>query len=113
MILIYRSEASASLRRVPLWLTGSDGTTAATGEAAGQPQVNWLARGTATVNTAATFSLVSANAGEYYVKLNASEVRALGVGGIHSRSATAIPNSKYFQVVNFASGASISIGPFA
>ena len=113
MLLIYRSEASASLRRAPMWLMGSDGTTPATGESGGQPQINWLARGTATVNTAATLSLVSANAGEYYVELNASEVSALGVAAIHYRSATAIPNSTYVQVVNFDSGDSMRLGQFA
>ena len=90
---IYRSEASASQRRIPLWLVGSNGTSPATGEAGGQPQINWLARGTATVNTAATLSLVSANAGEYYVELAASEVSATGMAAVHYRSATAIPNS--------------------
>src|SRR5207302_5132180 len=89
-MIIYRSEASASLRRVPLWLVGSDGTTPASAEGGGQPQVSWLARGTATVNTAATLSLISANAGEYYLELNASEVSALGIGAVHYRSANAI-----------------------
>src|SRR5256712_10989931 len=112
-MLIYRSEASASLRHIPLWLMGSNGTSPATAEAGGQPQVNWLARGTATVNTAATLSLVSANAGEYFVELNASEVSALGVGAVHYRSANAIPNSTYFQVVNFDSGDSMRFGHFA
>ena len=112
-MMIYRSEASASLRRVPLWLVGSDGTSPASAEGGGQPQVNWLARGAATVNTAATLSLVSANAGEYYVELNASEVSALGVGAIHYRSANAIANSTYFQVVNFDSGDSTRLGMVA
>ena len=112
-MLIYRSEASASLRRIPLWLMGSTGTSPATGEAGGQPQINWLARGTATVNTAATLSLVSANAGEYYVELNASEVSALGIGSVQYRSANAIPNSTYFQIVNFDSGDSTRLGQVA
>ena len=113
MLVVYRSEGSASLRRVPLWLMGSNGTAPATGESGGQPQVNWLARGTATANTAATLSLVSANAGEYYVELAASEVSALGIAAIHYRSANAIPNSTYFQIVNFDSGDSMRLGQFA
>ena len=112
-MIIYRSEASASLRRVPLWLVGSDGTTPASAEGGGQPQVSWLARGTATVNTAATLSLISANAGEYYLELNASEVSALGMGAVHYRSANAIANSTYFQVVNFDSGDSTRLGVVA
>lgn len=112
-MLIYRSEASASLRRVPLWLVSSDGTTPAGAEGAGQPQINWLGRGTATVNTTATLSLVSANAGEYYVELSASEVSALGMLAVHYRSATAIANSAYAQVVNFDSGDSTRLGVVA
>jgi hypothetical protein len=107
---IYRSEASASLRRVPIWLVLSNGTAPATAEAGGQPQINWIPRGAATVNTAATLSLVSANAGEYYVELTASEVSALGMAAIHYRSATAIPNSTYFGITNIDSGNSRDMG---
>jgi hypothetical protein len=113
MLNIYRSEASASLRRIPMWLVGSNGTTPATGEAGGQPQINWIPRGAATVNTGATLSLVSANAGEYFVELTASEVSALGVAALHYRSANAIPNSTYFQIVNYDSGDSVRLGLFA
>lgn len=93
-----------------MWLMGSNGTTPATGEAGGQPQINWLPRGTATVNTAATLSLVSANAGEYYVELSASEVSAPGPAAIHYRSANAIPNSTYFQLVKYDSYDSTRLG---
>ena len=113
MLTLYRSQGSASLRRVPMWLVGSNGTTPATGEAGGQPQINWLGRGTATVNTAATLSLVSANAGEYSLELSASEVSAEGAGSVMFRSATAIPNSTYFQIVNYDSGDSARLGLFA
>ncbi len=113
MIAIYSSEASASLRRIPIWLVGSNGTTPAGSEAAGQPQINWLARGTATVNTAATLSLVSANGGEYYVELNASEVSALGIAAVHYRSANALPNSTYFQIAPVNSNDSVRFGLFA
>lgn len=109
MITIYRSQASASLRRIPMWLVGSDGTTPASA-GGGQPQINWLARGTATVNTAATLSLVSANAGEHYVELSASEVSALGVAAVHFRSAAVLPQSTYFQITNVDSGNSVDMG---
>ena len=92
---------------------GSNGTTPAAAEAGGQPQINWLARGSATVNTAATLSLISANAGEYYVELSASEVSATGMAAIHYRSANAIPNSTYFQITAVDSGDSTRLGLFA
>jgi len=110
MLDINTSEASASLRRVPIWLVGSDGTTPPSSQAGGQPQINWLARGTATVNTSATLSAVSVNAGEYYVELTASEVSAPGVAAIHYRSAAAIPNSTYFKLVRFDSNDSMRLG---
>jgi len=109
-VIIYRSEASASLRRVPLWLVGSNGTSPATAEAGGQPQVTWYGRPAATANTTATLSLISANAGEYYVELAASEVSALGMFSVQYRSANAIPNSTYGQIVNFDSGDSTRLG---
>ena len=92
---------------------GSNGTTPAAAEAGGQPQINWLARGAATINTAATLSLISANAGEYYVELSASEVSATGMASIHYRSANAIPNSTYFQIVTYDSGDSTRLGLFS
>jgi len=112
MLDINTSEASASLRRVPIWLVGSDGTTPPSTQAAGQPQINWLARGTATVNTSATLSAVSVNAGEYYVELTASEVSCPGVAAIHYRSAAAIPNSTYFKCVRYDSNDSMRLGLF-
>lgn len=113
MLDINTSEASASLRRVPLWLVGSDGTTPPITQAGGQPQINWLPRGVATVNTAATLSAISVNAGEYYVELSASEVSCPGVAAVHYRSATALPNSTYFKLVKFDSNDSMRFGLFA
>lgn len=113
MLDIYTSETSASLRRVPIWLVGSDGTTPPSTQAGGQPQINWLPRGATTVNTSATLSLVSLNAGEYYVELTASEVSCPGVAAIHYRSAAAIPNSTYFKCVKFDSNDSVRLGLFA
>lgn len=110
MQTIYRSEGSASLRRVPMWLMLSNGTAPATGEAGGQPQINYLPRGTATANTAATLSLISANAGLYYVELSASEVSALGILSVQYRSATAIAQTSFAQVVNYDSGDSTRFG---
>lgn len=112
MLTIYRSEGSASLRRIPLWLVGSDGTTPASA-GGGQPQINWLARGTTTVNTAATLSLVSANAGEHYVELSASEVSAVGIAAVHYRAAAVLPNSTYFQIAAYDSNDSVRLGLFA
>lgn len=111
--VVYRSQGSASLRRIPMWLVTSDGTSPATAEAAGQPQINWIPRGAATVNTSATLSLVSANAGEYFVELTASEVSALGAAKVHYRSANAIANSTPFEIVNYDSGDSMRLGQFA
>lgn len=112
MLVINSSEASASLRRIPMWLVGSDGTTPANASG-GQPQINWLARGTATVNTAATLSLVSANAGEHYVELSASEVSCVGIAAIHYRAAAVLPNSTYFQIARYDSNDSMRLGLFA
>lgn len=112
MLTIYRSEASASLRRVPVWLVDSTGTNPVS--AAGlQPQICWHARGTATVNTSGTLSLVSANAGLHHVELTASEVSALGVFSIQARSATAIAQTVFGKVVNYDSGDSVRFGQFA
>ena len=113
MLTVYRSEASASLRRVPLWLVLSDGTSPATVESGGQPQICWHPRGTATAATAATLSLVSANAGLYHVELSASEVSALGVFSVHFRSATAIANTAFGKIVNYDSGDSVRFGQFS
>lgn len=113
MLTIYRSEASASLRRVPMWFVTSNGTSPATAENAGQPQICWHPRGTTTVNTAATLSVVSANAGLYHVELSASEVSALGVFSVHYGSATAVPNAVMGKIVNFDSGDSVRFGQFA
>lgn len=113
MLTIYRSEASASLRRVPIWLVGSNGTAPATAESAGQPQINWLPRGATTVNTATTLSTISANAGLYYVELSASEVSALGVFSIQYRSANAIAQTVFGKIVNYDSGDSMRLGQFA
>jgi hypothetical protein len=113
MLTIYRSEGSASLRRVPVWLVDSTGTAPVS--AAGlQPQITWLARApVATVNTAATLSLISANAGLHYVELAASEVSALGIFAVQARSATAIAQTSFGQVVNYDSGDSMRFGQFA
>lgn len=113
MLTIYRSEASASLRRVPIWLVDSTGTSPATGESAGQPQICWHPRGTTTVNTSGTLSTVSANAGLYHVELTASEVSALGVFSVHYRSATAIAQTVFGKIVNYDSGDSVRFGQFA
>src|SRR6266576_2148696 len=113
MISIYRSEASASLRRIPMWMVGSDGTTPPTTQAAGQPQITWYGRPAATVNTAATLSAISVLAGEYYIELSASEVSAVGVASVQYKAAAVLPTSTYFQITNYDSGDSTRLGLFA
>ena len=113
MITIYRSEASASLRRIPMWMVGSDGTTPPTTQAAGQPQITWYGRPAATVNTAATLSAISVLAGEYYIELSASEVSALGIASVQYKASAVLPTSTYFQIANFDSGDSTRLGLFA
>ena len=113
MLTIYRSEGSASLRRVPVWLVDSTGTNPVSADLL-QPQITWHGRTPiATVNTAATLSLVSANAGLHQVELSASEVSALGIFSIHARSATAIAQTVFGQIVNYDSGDSMRFGQFA
>jgi len=73
-------------------------------------QINWLARGAATVNTAATLSAVSVLAGEYYVELALSEVSAIGVASVQYRAAAVLPSSTYFQIANLDSGNSQDLG---
>jgi len=96
-----------------MWFVTSDGTSPATGESGGQPQITWHGRGTATVNTSGTLSLVSANAGLYHVELTASEVSALGMFSTQYRSATAIHNTVFGKIVNYDSGDSTRLGVFA
>jgi hypothetical protein len=110
MILVYNSQASASLRRIPMWLVGSNGTTPPTTQAGAQPQINWLSRGAVTVNTAATLSAVSVLAGEYYVELALSEVSAIGVAQVQFGGAAVLPASTYFQIANWDSGNSADMG---
>lgn len=96
-----------------MWFVTSDGTSPATAESGGQPQITWHGRGTATVNTSGTLSLVSANAGLYHVELTASEVSAVGMFSTQYRSATAIHNTVFGKIVNYDSGDSVRLGVFA
>lgn len=113
MISIYRSEASASLRRIPMWMVGSDGTTPPLTQATGQPQITWYGRPAATVNTAATLSAISVLCGEYYVELSASEVSAVGLASVQYKAASVLPTSTYFQITAYDSGDSVRLGLFA
>lgn len=113
MISIYRSEASASLRRIPMWMVGSDGTTPPLTQAGGQAQITWYGRPAATVNCAATLSAISVLAGEYYQELSASEVSCLGMASVQYKAGAVLPTSTYFQVTNYDSGDSVRLGLFA
>lgn len=95
-LFIELNESNASLRVVPLWLVQSNGSSAATHESGGQPQL--ILGGNFLGNTSATLSVASANAGEYFVTLAASEVSVAGLGAVTYSSTTAIQCSTYFRV---------------
>lgn len=79
-----QSEATAARRRFPLYLVdATDGITAETGEAAGQPQVS--KNGAAWGNTTATLTAVGN--GKYYVELTAAELSDAGAISVRYKSA--------------------------
>lgn len=96
-ISIQQWDSNASRRIIPLWCVQSNGTSAATNEAGGQPQ--FMMGGVYKGATANTLSAWSANAGEYYIALTASEISVLGQGVVRYSSATALEVSGNFQVV--------------
>lgn len=96
MIEIDLNESNASKRVLPIWFVKSDGSSAATNEAGGQPQL--MFGGAYLGNTSATLSAWSAAVGEYYVVLGTSEVSAEGIGAIRYSSGTALENSTMFRV---------------
>lgn len=96
-LLFQQWESNASRRVVPIWAVQSNGTSVATNEAGGQPQ--FMSGGVYKGNTNATLSAWSANAGEYFVTLTASELSLLGPGVVRFSSGTAVEVSVPFQVV--------------
>jgi hypothetical protein len=96
-MFIVRDESVASQRVVPLWCVGSDGTTPAAGEAAGQPQ--FMIGGVFYGDTTATLSAWSAAAGQYFVTLTQSECSILGPGVVRYSSANALETETPFILV--------------
>lgn len=88
------SEATAARRRVPVHCCdATDGITAETGEASGQPQVS--KNGGAWANTSAT--LVAIGNGAYYVELTATELNTIGLVQVRYKSA----NTAEYQIDGF------------
>lgn len=96
MIEIDLNESNASKRVIPIWCVQSNGSSAATNESGGQPQL--MLGGAFLGNTVNTLSSVSVLAGEYYSLLSTSEVSTEGIGAVYYSSATALAMSAYFRV---------------
>ncbi len=107
-VLITNNSSISSQRIVPLWCVGSNGTTPATGEAAGQPQ--WMIGGAFLGATVNTLSAWSANAGQYYVILAKSETSVIGQGVVRYNSATALEASTPFEIIAVDSFDSVRAG---
>lgn len=90
------NESNASLRVVPLWLVGSNGTTPATGESGA---TFMFEVGGAFYGSGGSLSLVSSTAGQYVAVFSASKLSVLGPGVVMYQSATALPASTPFRVV--------------
>jgi hypothetical protein len=92
------SEGTAAERRFPLYLVdATDGLTAETGEAAGQPQIS--KNGGAFSNTSATLTAVGN--GSYYVELTAGELDTLGMIQVRYKSANTAEFSAPARVVAY------------
>ena len=107
-LLITNNSSNSSQRIVPMWCVGSNGTSPATGEVGGQPQLmlGGVFRG-ATVNT---LSAWSANAGQYFVTLALSELSVVGPGVVRYNSATALEAATPFEIVALDSYDSVRAG---
>lgn len=91
-----QSEATAARRRVVLFLVdATDGITAETGEAGGQPQLSKA--GAAWANTTATLTAIGN--GAYYVELTAAELDTLGTGAVRYKSANTAEANVPIQVL--------------
>lgn len=109
--VINQWESNASLRVIPLLCVQSNGTSVATNEAGGQP--TFMVGGVYKGNTTNTLSAWSANAGEYFVTLAASDVSVKGQGVVRFSSTTAIETATAFVVVAndpFGTGTIVSSG---
>jgi hypothetical protein len=98
MNLYQQSEATAAYRRVFLHLVdATDGISAETGEAAGQPQIS--KNGAAFGNTSATLTAIGN--GAYYVVLTDTELNTLGFIIVRYKSANTAEAQVMGQVVAF------------
>jgi hypothetical protein len=96
MIQYALGESVNARRRIPVYLVSpTDGLTAVTTEAAGQPQIS--KNGAAFANTSAT--LVAVGNGAYYVELTAAELDTLGTIIVRYKSAATAEYSRAFGVV--------------
>lgn len=103
-------EATAGRRRFPLYLVdGTDGITAETGEAAGQPQLS--KNGGAFGNTSATLSAIGN--GSYYVELTAAELDTLGLITIRFKSGNTAEFSLTGQIVAYDPYAAYALASIA
>lgn len=91
-----QSSGTAAYRRFPLYLVdATDGITAETGEAAGQPQIS--KNGAAFANTTATLTAIGN--GAYYVELTTTELNTLGVITVRYKSAATAEFSMSARVI--------------
>ncbi len=107
-LLITNNSSSSSQRVIPLWCVGSNGTSPATGEAGGQPQL--MLGGVFYGATVTTLSAWSANAGQYFVVLHKSETSVVGPGVVRYNSTTALEAATPFEVVALDSFDSVRAG---
>ncbi len=97
-MIFEQSEATAVRRRFWLYLVdATDGLTAETGEAAGQPQIS--KNGAAFGNTSATLTHIGN--GTYYVELTAGEIDTLGKIMVRFKSAATAEFSMVADVVDY------------
>lgn len=95
------SEGTAARRRFPVYLVdATDGITAETGEAGGQPQIS--KQGGAFANTTATLTAIGN--GAYYVELTATELNTLGLIVVRYKSANTAEFNMDGQVVGYDPG---------
>lgn len=101
------NQSSASLRCVPLWLVGSDGTSPATGES---NSTFFFYLGGVDYGSGGSLSAVSAGAGHYSCNFSASKLSVVGQGAAYYRSANALPASTPIEIVRVDSMNSQDLG---
>jgi hypothetical protein len=107
---LLQSESTAARRRVELYcVDATDGITAETGEAGGQPQIS--TNGGSWANTSATLTAIGS--GHYYVELTSGELGTLGRIRVRYKSANTAEAMASCQVTANDPFASISAPPSA